>query len=78
MIMEMDLYSYDGNIWRLVSTNRNDIFLDIYFWQIKSKVFTGGGAGLKGYTTDDGYMGYVDGEYQFFASEADYRDSLED
>lgn len=41
-------------------------------------MFAGGGAEMKGYTTDDGYMGYVDGEYQFFASEADYKDSLED
>ena len=29
---------------------------------------------MKGYNTEDGYMGFVDGEYQFFASEADYRD----
>ena len=33
---------------------------------------------MKGYTTADGYMGYVDGEYQFFACEADYRECLED
>ena len=33
---------------------------------------------MKGYTTDDGYMGYADGEYQFFACEADYRECLED
>ena len=29
---------------------------------------------MKGYTTDSGYMGYVDGDYQLFACEADYRD----
>ena len=33
---------------------------------------------MKGYITADGYMGYVDGEYQFFACEADYRECLED
>ena len=29
---------------------------------------------MKGYNTDNGYMGYVDGEYILFASEADYRE----
>ena len=29
---------------------------------------------MKGYTTTDGYMGYVDGKYVLFASESDYRD----
>ena len=33
---------------------------------------------MKGFNTDDGYMGYVDGGYQLFASEADYKDWLED
>ena len=33
---------------------------------------------MKGYNTEDGYMGYVDGEYQLFASEADYRERIED
>lgn len=33
---------------------------------------------MKGYTTDCGYMGYVDGRYQLFASEADYREWMED
>lgn len=33
---------------------------------------------MKGYNTDNGYMGYVDGEYILFASEADYRECLED
>ena len=32
---------------------------------------------MKGYTTADGYMGYVDGEYLLFASETDYREWLE-
>ena len=27
---------------------------------------------MKGYFTDSGYMGYVDGEYMLFASEDDY------
>ncbi len=32
---------------------------------------------MKGYTVSDGYMGYVEGEYLLFASEADYRDYVE-
>lgn len=37
-----------------------------------------GGEAMKGYTTESGYMGYVNGDYQLFASEADYREWLED
>lgn len=33
---------------------------------------------MKGYTTEIGYMGYVDGTYILFASEADYREWLEE
>lgn len=33
---------------------------------------------MKGYNIEDGYMGYVNGGYQFFASEADYREWMED
>lgn len=33
---------------------------------------------MKGYTTQAGYMGYVDGEYMLFACEADYYEFLED
>lgn len=33
---------------------------------------------MKGYNTPDGYMGLVDGKYILFASEADYREYLED
>ena len=33
---------------------------------------------MKGYITNGGYMGYVDGEYILFASEADYREYLAD
>ena len=29
---------------------------------------------MKGYNTENGYMGYVGGEYLLFASEADYRE----
>ena len=32
---------------------------------------------MKGYNTDYGYMGYVDGEYILFASEADYLEWME-
>lgn len=31
---------------------------------------------MKGYYTESGYMGYVDGRYMLFASEDDYRFSL--
>lgn len=33
---------------------------------------------MKGYNTENGYMGYVNGQYQLFASEADYREWMED
>lgn len=33
---------------------------------------------MKGYDVPEGYMGLVDGEYMLFASEADYKEYLED
>ena len=33
---------------------------------------------MKGYTVPNGYMGYVDGKYMLFASEADYYDYVND
>lgn len=33
---------------------------------------------MKGYTTANGYMGLVDGEYMLFASEQDYEEYMED
>lgn len=33
---------------------------------------------MKGYSIDDGYMGYVNGRYMLFASEAEYRDYIEE
>lgn len=33
---------------------------------------------MKGYTTDSGYMGYVDGRYMLFADEGKYRSYIED
>ena len=33
---------------------------------------------MKGYNTSDGYMGLVDGRYVLFASEADYREYMEE
>lgn len=33
---------------------------------------------MSGYFTYNGYMGYVDGEYMLFASEADYADYMEE
>lgn len=32
----------------------------------------------KGFPVGEGYMGYVEGKYLLFASEADYDDFLED
>lgn len=31
---------------------------------------------MKGYNTETGYMGYVDGRYILFASEADYMEAI--
>ncbi len=31
---------------------------------------------MKGYNTDNGYMGLIEGRYVLFASEADYEDYL--
>lgn len=31
---------------------------------------------MKGYSVESGYMGYVDGRYMLFASEADYIDYM--
>ena len=33
---------------------------------------------MKGYITENGYMGFVNGDYHPFASEADYKEWLED
>lgn len=33
---------------------------------------------MKGYSTENGYMGFVDGTYRLFACEADYLEWLED
>ena len=33
---------------------------------------------MKGYTTENGYMGFVNGSYRLFASESDYREWMED
>lgn len=32
---------------------------------------------MKGFHTDNGFMGYVDGEYVLFASESDYYDYMD-
>ena len=36
------------------------------------------GTKMKGYFTESGYMGCVDGQYMLFASEADYLDWVEE
>lgn len=33
---------------------------------------------MKGYHTESGYMGFVNGKYRLFASEADYIEWMED
>ena len=33
---------------------------------------------MKGYSVHNGYMGYIGGVYQLFASERDYREYMED
>lgn len=33
---------------------------------------------MKGYLTEKGYMGYVDGKYMLFACEGDYYEFLEE
>ncbi len=37
-----------------------------------------GESDMKGYNTENGYMGYVDGDYRLFASESDYMEYMED
>ena len=32
---------------------------------------------MKGYNTENGYMGYVNGSYMLFASESEYREYIE-
>ncbi len=33
---------------------------------------------MKGYTTGEGYMGYVNGRYMLFASESEYKEYMEE
>ena len=33
---------------------------------------------MKGFNTESGYMGFVNGSYMLFASEDDYREYLQD
>lgn len=33
---------------------------------------------VKGYVTESGYMGYVNGKYMLFASESDYKEWIAD
>lgn len=50
------------------------IFYGIILSTKKLKTFKGGIC-MKGYTTDCGYMGYLDGSYQLFADETDYKEA---
>ena len=33
---------------------------------------------MKGYTTAEGYMGFVNGRYMLFASESEYREYMDE
>jgi hypothetical protein len=57
-----------------------DPFIGLPLWIIgtNKRNYSKGGRTMKGYNTQSGYMGFVDGEYILFASEADYYDFLED
>jgi len=44
------------------------------FFEYEKDIF--GGKVMKGYTVAEGYMGFVDGRYMLFASEADYEDYM--
>lgn len=46
------------------------------FQNSKQHTLKGRCKSMKGYTTDSGYMGYVNGIYILFASEEDYRDYI--
>lgn len=46
-----------------------------YFQNINKSILKGD-TSMKGYTVESGYMGYVDGVYMLFASEADYEEYL--
>ena len=52
--------------------------LSIIKYNKKSNSNGKGVEAMKGYTTENGYMGFVNGNYQLFASEADYREWMED
>lgn len=72
-------------MWRCeshVKTDKLCTFLGthdrIYFRYIWLQKSSGGGIMIKGYFVSEGYMGYVDGEYQLFADERDYVEYIED
>ncbi len=44
----------------------------------KKYMIFSGGIKMKGYNTQSGYMGYVDGEYKLFATEEEYIEYMED
>ena len=33
---------------------------------------------MKGYTVENGYMGFIEGAYRLFANEGDYREAYEE
>ncbi len=54
----------------------SDLILILYAIILSTRQGTlKGGICMKGYTTDCGYMGYLDGTYQLFADEADYKEA---
>lgn len=56
---------YPNNIKRCKNDAKNNLALILVIeWRII----------MKGYLVNDGYMGYVEGEYMLFASEEDYKE----
>ncbi len=51
--------------------------LSLYYMYNKRKHFKEAVL-MKGYIVNNGYMGYIGGSYLLFASEADYREYMED
>ena len=61
------------------------VFLDTRWYRlradkrtVKQKPILSGGTAMKGYFTESGYMGYVDGRYVLFACEKEYFEFAEE
>lgn len=63
--------------WTILSPDYRTFKMLSYF-QKQGIVTERKGNNMKGYTTANGYMGYVKGSYILFASEQDYKEYLVD